>query len=100
MLMEQVKGVGPSSQAWEARILPMNYTCIEKIVLIITFFSEKSKHIFDEFRKHPVQRIVLFCLLLSSSVFFCLLLSSSVFQTRKDFLVYPKPVFFFCVTIF
>ena len=25
-LLERVKGVEPSSQAWEARILPMNYT--------------------------------------------------------------------------
>ena len=25
--LERVKGVEPSSQAWEARILPMNYTC-------------------------------------------------------------------------
>lgn len=25
--MEQVKGIEPSSQAWEACILPMNYTC-------------------------------------------------------------------------
>ena len=24
--LERVKGVEPSSQAWEARILPMNYT--------------------------------------------------------------------------
>ena len=26
--MEQVTGIGPASQAWEARILPLNYTCI------------------------------------------------------------------------
>ena len=25
--MEQVKGVEPSYRAWEARVLPMNYTC-------------------------------------------------------------------------
>lgn len=25
--MEQVKGVEPSYQAWEACVLPMNYTC-------------------------------------------------------------------------
>ncbi len=25
--MEQVKGIEPSTQAWEARILPLNYTC-------------------------------------------------------------------------
>ena len=28
--VEQVKGIEPSSQAWEARILPMNYTCGER----------------------------------------------------------------------
>lgn len=32
VLMEQVKGIEPSSQAWEARILPMNYTCMMKFV--------------------------------------------------------------------
>lgn len=26
--LEQVKGVEPSYQAWEACVLPMNYTCI------------------------------------------------------------------------
>lgn len=27
-LLEQVKGVEPSYQAWEACVLPMNYTCV------------------------------------------------------------------------
>ena len=26
--LEQVKGVEPSYQAWEACVLPMNYTCV------------------------------------------------------------------------
>ena len=26
--MEQVKGVEPSSQPWEGRVLPINYTCL------------------------------------------------------------------------
>lgn len=25
--LEQVTGIGPAPQAWEARILPLNYTC-------------------------------------------------------------------------
>ena len=28
--LEQVKGVEPSSKAWEALILPMNHTCTTK----------------------------------------------------------------------
>ena len=27
--MERVKGIEPSSQAWEARVLPLNYTRVE-----------------------------------------------------------------------
>lgn len=27
--LEQVKGIEPSTQAWEARILPLNYTCAD-----------------------------------------------------------------------
>ena len=30
--LEQVTGIGPAPQAWEARILPLNYTC--NIILI------------------------------------------------------------------
>ncbi len=26
--LEQITGIGPASQAWEARILPLNYICI------------------------------------------------------------------------
>ena len=29
--MEQVKGVEPSSQPWESRVLPINYTCASRI---------------------------------------------------------------------
>ena len=28
LVLEQVKGIEPSYQAWEARVLPLNYTCI------------------------------------------------------------------------
>ena len=31
--LEQVKGIEPSSQAWEACILPMNYTCESAFIL-------------------------------------------------------------------
>ena len=27
-VMEQVKGIEPSTRAWEALILPLNYTCV------------------------------------------------------------------------
>lgn len=33
-LLEQVKGVEPSYQAWEACVLPMNYTCVETLLSI------------------------------------------------------------------
>lgn len=33
-LVEQVKGVEPSYQAWEACVLPMNYTCVETLLSI------------------------------------------------------------------
>ena len=32
--MEQVKGVEPSYRAWEARVLPMNYTCIGYLYIL------------------------------------------------------------------
>lgn len=32
--LEQVKGVEPSYQAWEACVLPMNYTCVESSLSI------------------------------------------------------------------
>lgn len=38
--VEQVKGIEPSSQAWEARILPMNYTCTVQYDSII--FAKKQ----------------------------------------------------------
>lgn len=28
IFMEQVTGIGPANYAWEAHILPLNYTCI------------------------------------------------------------------------
>ena len=38
--MERVKGIEPSSQAWEARILPMNYT---RIVYYNTIEGKKKQ---------------------------------------------------------
>ena len=32
--MEQVKGVEPSSVAWEATVLPLNYTCADRFIII------------------------------------------------------------------
>ena len=37
--MERMMGVGPTSQAWEARILPMYYTRIEFYLIIIYLYS-------------------------------------------------------------
>ena len=36
--MEQVKGIEPSYRAWEARVLPMNYTC----VLLLYYIPESN----------------------------------------------------------
>ena len=44
--MEQVRGIEPPYSAWEADILPMNYTCI---FYIITLIEEKSKPLFGNF---------------------------------------------------
>ena len=41
--VEQVKGVEPSYRAWEARVLPMNYTCV--CLLSYHTFLEKSRGI-------------------------------------------------------
>ena len=41
--LEQVKGVEPSYRAWEARVLPMNYTCISDCSFIIADIRGKSK---------------------------------------------------------
>ena len=40
MKMERVKGIEPSSQPWEGRVLPMNYTRTETLTetLYIHFF--------------------------------------------------------------
>ena len=32
--MEQVKGIEPSYQAWEARVLPLNYTCTTLVTIL------------------------------------------------------------------
>lgn len=31
--MERVKGIGPSSQPWEGRILPVNYTRVSVVII-------------------------------------------------------------------
>lgn len=44
--LERVKGIEPSSQAWEARILPMNYTRTALLTKnTIPYFIKKSKAI-------------------------------------------------------
>ncbi len=53
--MERVKGIEPSSQAWEAHILPLNHTRIPKALssisnIILTFKEEVG----GEFRLHSV----------------------------------------------
>ena len=38
LVLEQVKGIEPSYQAWEARVLPLNYTCVFGYKYIICYF--------------------------------------------------------------
>ena len=42
--MEQVKGIEPSYSAWEADVLPLNYTCMAQGLKIITPSREDCKH--------------------------------------------------------
>jgi hypothetical protein len=51
--LEQVKGVEPSCSAWEADVLPMNYTCIWKCGNIIALISRKCKSGFCRTQKNP-----------------------------------------------
>ena len=44
VLLEQVTGIGPVSLAWEAKVLPLNYTCIFSFVLCNKILSF-AKHI-------------------------------------------------------
>ena len=44
-LLEQVKGVEPSSKAWEASILPIYDTCTKKI---LSFCFESEHDLFDD----------------------------------------------------
>ena len=37
--MERVKGIEPSSQAWEARILPLNHT---RVVALTNYLAEEE----------------------------------------------------------
>ena len=41
-LVERLMGIEPTSQAWEARILPMNYSRIEYFTIIAYFIGGLS----------------------------------------------------------
>lgn len=42
--MEQVKGIEPSCSAWEADVLPLNYTCISEGL----YYYNMGTHILQE----------------------------------------------------
>ena len=46
--MERMKGIEPSYQAWEARILPLNYTRMNFYLSILPVFMRFVK-VFKEF---------------------------------------------------
>ena len=43
--MEQVKGIEPSYSAWEADVLPLNYTCKGAPDIGLKNYSTKSKEL-------------------------------------------------------
>ena len=53
-------GIEPTSQAWEARILPMNYTRIGLGYYSMGLFVLQQKS-FDFFLPEPLLRLRLFC---------------------------------------
>lgn len=46
--LERMKGIEPSYQAWEARILPLNYTRMNFYLFILPVFMRFVK-VFEEF---------------------------------------------------
>ena len=56
-VLEQVKGVEPSYRAWEARVLPMNYTC-EFLVYYIISEETLQEKIFAEIGHRFVRTII------------------------------------------
>ena len=56
--MEQVKGIEPSSQAWEACVLPMNYTCI--VYILYAHFTQRVNRILSKI-KHIIYVYILLC---------------------------------------
>lgn len=47
--MERAMGIEPTSRAWEARILPMNYARINRLVYHIMFWDCWQGRIVQEF---------------------------------------------------
>ena len=47
-ILERMKGIEPSYQAWEARILPLNYTRMNFYLFILPVFMRFVK-VFEEF---------------------------------------------------
>ena len=41
-ILEQVAGIGPANYAWEAHILPLNYTCVKALYHFLRFFQTKN----------------------------------------------------------
>ena len=51
--MERVKGIEPSSQAWEARILPLNHTRFHSCLLLAEAVGGRKTRIAQEFSRAP-----------------------------------------------
>lgn len=41
-VLEQVRGIEPPYSAWEADVLPLNYTCLRAMLNILSLFYNKS----------------------------------------------------------
>ena len=45
--VERVKGIEPSSQAWEARILPLNHTRVDRTGAVVTELKPQCNHAYQ-----------------------------------------------------
>ncbi len=46
LLLEQVMGIGPTWSAWKAEVLPLNYTCIALIIILIFLYLSIHQYYF------------------------------------------------------
>jgi hypothetical protein len=55
-ILERVKGIEPSYEAWEAAVLPLNYTRVEAILASVDGGAEDAERCKGERSAHSLQR--------------------------------------------